>query len=142
MTGNRSLLYNERDITPTSVTVGNGERLSASICGTVDLLGHLGTKLPLDNVLFVPGLKDALFSVGHFLDNGSQAIQFTRNSCQIYDTIRKEPLLTGTRHHQHYEIPIMPFHVANVTTTSLIVWHNRSVTLRREPSRRCHPAAQ
>jgi len=97
MTGNRDLLFDKRAIHPRTVTVGNGQRLSANMSGTLDLRGDDGSPLPLSNVLFVPGLSDALFSVGQFVNDGSHQIWFTTRGCRIVDMSTQETVLTGIR---------------------------------------------
>jgi len=125
MTGERSLLYNERSIKPIIVTMGNGVRLPASVSGTIDLRGDDLNPIPLADVLFVPGLKDSLFSVGQFLDVKSQQIHFTKSTCRIIDSSSGGVVLTGRRRHQHYELPIIVVHSACVATATVEVWHNR-----------------
>jgi len=123
MIGNRHLLYDEKEGAQTTITMGCGTKIKSNLSGTLDLLGSDGQAVPLNNVLFVPGLLNGLFSVGASCDNGVQNVAFERDHCRIVQNGRT--LLTGQRTGQHYEIPLMPKHEARVATASLRTWHDR-----------------
>ncbi|CAM8904112.1 unnamed protein product [Rhodiola kirilowii] len=80
MTGVRENLTNLRQIDGHHVTFGDGKRARVLAKGTLNVAG-----MPhLDDVYWVDGLKANLLSISQLCDGRNQ-VQFTRNSCQVYD---------------------------------------------------------
>ncbi|CAM8962365.1 unnamed protein product [Rhodiola kirilowii] len=80
MTGVRENLTNLRPIDGHHVTFGDGQRARVLAKGTLNVGG-----IPhLEDVYCVDGLKANLLSISQLCDGRNQ-VQFTRNSCQVYD---------------------------------------------------------
>ncbi|CAM8951089.1 unnamed protein product [Rhodiola kirilowii] len=80
MTEVRDYLTNLRPIDGHHVTFGDGKRARVLAKGTLNVPG-----MPhLDDVYWVDGLKANLISISQLCDGRNQ-VQFTRNSCQVYD---------------------------------------------------------
>jgi hypothetical protein len=64
MTGDMRLLDTIVQIAPMNVVLTDGRAILSTKAGSMQLQGVHSQNVPIDNVLYVPGLRDGLFSVG------------------------------------------------------------------------------
>ncbi|XP_058217431.1 uncharacterized protein LOC131328508 [Rhododendron vialii] len=82
MTGNRSFFAKLEKYNGGFVTFGDGNTGKIIGQGTINAPGIP----PLDNVLYVEGLKANLLSIGQFCDNMHE-VNFSKNNCSIVDAL-------------------------------------------------------
>jgi len=122
--GQEDILENKHPVTNTLVMMGDGRKIKAKSTGTIKLISDDGNTIAISNVLYVPGLREGLFSVGKACDSEGIHVEFGADECRV--TRDGTTLLRGHRRDRHYRftIPTAIKHTAYIAT-SLETWHHR-----------------
>jgi transposase InsO family protein len=95
MTPRRADLFDTVEDQNLGVEVADGHIIKCSVTGkiNVDMLDDEGKRVQavLDNVMYVPGLTQRLFSITNFVNNGNKA-SFERNALKLYFGDRSVPV--------------------------------------------------
>ena len=86
MSGDRQGINNLAQLEPTIVILADGRTVTAMMAGSVKLRGSGGGCVSIKHVLYVPGLRHGLFSVGSACDSFADGIKMTKNTCTITAT--------------------------------------------------------
>ena len=122
----RSLTHISAGVHP--VNFGNGETLDARGRGTIKIISHVhGQRIELDmlDVLYIPGLKRNLFSIGSACEKGLKASVSIQRIDLIRDgTVRLRATKRGNLYYMNIEVlEEKSSYLAGVTNDEL--WHRR-----------------
>ncbi|XP_074315656.1 uncharacterized protein LOC141651862 [Silene latifolia] len=91
VTGDLTIFTEQITIPPRPVGLLNGQRVMASIMGTV----HIDNTIVLRGVLFVPSLTCSLISVSQLTLDNDYVLQFAKDSCSIQDRSSRTMIRVG-----------------------------------------------
>ncbi|XP_057857947.2 uncharacterized protein LOC131067029 [Cryptomeria japonica] len=80
MTGNLEMFSSLDESVKSDVTLGNDNKVSVMVKGSVNILTKMGVKKYILDVYFVPGLKHNLMSIGKLIQKGIEFISRTKNA--------------------------------------------------------------
>lgn len=115
-------------MTPNHITMPNGQHLSTSGIGSIDIPTTHHSSFTLSNVYFVPHLSTNLIYVGQLVDNG-YSVNFSSSGRVIQNRQTRKVIRTQSKHGRLILLDIglgSPFVSSSVLLDKLwTIWHRR-----------------
>lgn len=106
--------------------VANGQNLTISGIGSINMNTPQHHRLTLSNAYFIPNLFDNLLSVGQLVDNRC-LVDFTSSGCIIYDRHSGEVIEMGSKNGRTFLLDVglgsSFFYSSRALTRMWTVWH-------------------
>ncbi|GAU43786.1 hypothetical protein TSUD_378110 [Trifolium subterraneum] len=128
MTGNKSILTDFNKCLNTRIKLANGNFIAAEGMGNVVIQRSNGKKVVIEKVLYVPGMKCNLMSVGQLLEKGFKAV-FEGETLKLFDS--KQRLISKTAQSQNrtFKTQVKTIEVECLATSTedkdSDLWHRR-----------------
>ncbi|GAU46965.1 hypothetical protein TSUD_143070 [Trifolium subterraneum] len=129
MTGNKSILTDFNKCLNTRIKLANGNFVAAEGMGNVVIQRSNGKKAVIEKVLYVPGMKCNLMSVGQLLKKGFKAV-FEGETLKLFDSKQRLILKTAQSQNRTFKTQVKTIEVECLATSTedkdSDLWH-RSV---------------
>ncbi|GAU49921.1 hypothetical protein TSUD_180390 [Trifolium subterraneum] len=128
MTGNKSILTNFNKCLKTRIKLVNGNFIAAEGMGNVVIQRSNGNKAVIEKVLYVPGMKCNLMSVGQLLEKGFKAV-FEGETLKLFDSKQRLILKTTQSQNRTFKTQVKTIEVeclvAFTEDKDSDLWHRR-----------------
>ncbi|GAU33426.1 hypothetical protein TSUD_380620 [Trifolium subterraneum] len=128
MTGNKSILTDFNKCLNTRIKLANGNFIAAEGMGNVVIQRSNGKKTVIEKVLYVPGMKCNLMSVGQLLEKGFKAV-FEGETLKLFDSKQRLILKTAQSQNRTFKTQVKTIEVECLATSTedkdSDLWHIR-----------------
>ncbi|GAU40816.1 hypothetical protein TSUD_398000 [Trifolium subterraneum] len=128
MTGNKSILTDFNKCLNTRIKLANGNFIAAEGMGNVVIQRSNGKKADIEKVLYVPGMKCNLMSVGQLLEKGFKAV-FEGETLKLFDSRQRLILKTAQSQNRTFKTQVKTIEVECLATSTedkdSDLWHKR-----------------
>ena len=100
MTGDLNSMIRVTNVSPRNVVMADGRTIQATKSGSMRIQGTNGETIEITDVLYVPGLRDGLFSVGSACDTIADEVILTKTNCNV--NLSGKTIISGERRGRHY----------------------------------------
>ncbi|GAU22332.1 hypothetical protein TSUD_106600 [Trifolium subterraneum] len=128
MTGNTSILTDFNKCLNTRIKLANDNFIAAECMGNVVIQRSNGKKAVIEKVLYVPGMKCNLMSVGQLLEKGFKAV-FEGETLKLFDSKQRLILKTAQSQNRTFKTQVKTIEVECLATSTEDkdgdLWHRR-----------------
>ncbi|CAJ2663346.1 unnamed protein product [Trifolium pratense] len=128
MTGNRSILTDFDKCFNTKIRLADSNSIAAEGIGNVVIQRHNGRKAVIEKVLYVPGMKCNLMSVGQLLEKGFRVV-LEDEALKLFDSKNRLILKTAQSKNRTFKSQIKAIEaeclVATTESKDSDLWHKR-----------------
>ncbi|WJX39045.1 hypothetical protein P8452_26635 [Trifolium repens] len=128
MTGNRSILTDFDEYLNTKIRLANSDSIKAEGMGNVVIQRSNGKKAVIEKVLYVPGMKCNLMSIGQLISKGFKIV-IEDETLQLFDSKKRLIFKTAQSKNRIYKTQIKAIEATCLSATSedkdSDLWHKR-----------------